>query len=319
MFSWFPKHENSKPKKKKKIVYLSFTKKIIFIQKKKMTLRRHQQISFPNSLLLSLHQQLRFFGEKKNNTPAYGYYDTGDGRWCDGNSGYTWKQRSLDEQRSLAIDYMFNVAKRTPIHDGVRMKAKQSQSVLVKNRTHLNSQQSQTEKESAADIVTEAARLSAVAGMSTVEELNDYNRLMMMEEQQEGENELDRLMKRRKNNNTNNKPKTEEELLNSSIFDDIDFDEMDENDDDDKHNDECFGEVLDSLRNIATIPKEDLELLTREVYGEASEAANESRDKMLSSWFKLRSNKAPHSIFAANLEEERNMWTPWYLKNERSK
>jgi Cft2 family RNA processing exonuclease len=282
----------------------------------------HKQISSSlvilSSSTLHLHQCKRFFGEKKNATPAYGYYNTGDSRWSDGNSGYNWKQRSLDEQRSLAIDYMFNVAKRTPIHDGVRMKAKQSQSVLVKSRTHLNSQQSQTEKESAADIVAEAAKLSASAGMSTIEELNDYNRLMMMEEEEQNESELDRLMMKRRNEknnkNINKKPKTEEELLNSSIFDDIDFGG---GGDDDILDDECFGEVLDSLRNIA-IPKEDLELLTREVYGEASEAANESRDKMLTNWFKLRSNKAPHSIFAANLEEERNMWTPWYLKNERS-
>jgi len=74
-----------------------------------------------------------------------------------------------------------------------------------------------------------------------------------------------------------------------------------------------YEEMLEALRHI---PKEDLETLTRDLYEEASEAADDNRDKMLMKWFKLRTTRAPHTIFAGNLGEERNMWTPWYLKSE---
>jgi hypothetical protein len=51
-------------------------------------------------------------------------------RWSRGDGGYDWKQRHLTEKRSLAMDFMFDVSKRTPIHDGVRLRAKHNEDRL---------------------------------------------------------------------------------------------------------------------------------------------------------------------------------------------
>ena len=40
--------------------------------------------------------------------------------WKDGEGGFEWKNRYLDEQRSRAMDFLFDVSKRKPIHDSIR-------------------------------------------------------------------------------------------------------------------------------------------------------------------------------------------------------
>lgn len=276
-----------------------------------------------------------------SSTPKPGgyYYPDGvgaDSRWADGHSGYQWKQRSLDEARGMAIDYMTNVSKRTPIHDGVRMKAKQSQAALYVDKHKYKAQRADrygnyvVEKESPAGIIQEASRLSATAMATDVEELLD----------DDDDFDYDDATKRLSSSSSSTQKKKKDFTIAGVNFKDEDFGSMmttkkknnetksaednqkegnnDRDDDDDEDDLEMmdeneFSEILNSLRNI---PREDLQMLGQEMYGEASTAADEARDKMLENWFKLRSKRAPHTIFAAGLEEERNLWTPWYLKHE---
>ena len=42
------------------------------------------------------------------------------GHWKDGENGFEWKHRYLSEQRSRAMDFLFDVSKRKPIHDSIR-------------------------------------------------------------------------------------------------------------------------------------------------------------------------------------------------------
>jgi len=57
--------------------------------------------------------------------------------WNDGNDGFAWKNRLLDERRSVALDYMANVHRRVPIHDSVRLRVKQNRERLLKEQTNV--------------------------------------------------------------------------------------------------------------------------------------------------------------------------------------
>ena len=52
--------------------------------------------------------------------------------WEDGTGGFQWKARHLAERRSVALDYMGNVARRVPIHDAIRIRAKLGRDRLLR-------------------------------------------------------------------------------------------------------------------------------------------------------------------------------------------
>jgi hypothetical protein len=50
-------------------------------------------------------------------------HETADVRWGRGDGGLDWKTRDLSDRRDRAMEYLFDVAKRRPIHDGLRAQA----------------------------------------------------------------------------------------------------------------------------------------------------------------------------------------------------
>lgn len=197
-------------------------------------------------------------------------------RWSAGESGYVWKQRALDESRGRAIEYLTNVQKRTPIHDGVRAKAQAAQKALLSRSPPSSASPSYRGggDGSAADVLEEATQLVASSS------------------------------------------------ANIGSGGGFDWDSLFYGDDEDglmlagENEHEGYGDVIKALDNI---PASDIQMLCDELYDSASATSESNRDKVLRSWFKLRVKQAPHSNFASTVQEERNLFTPWYLKNLTNK
>jgi hypothetical protein len=190
-------------------------------------------------------------------------------RWSNGEPGYAWKQRALDESRDIAVEYLTNVSKRTPIHDGVRQKAQQAQRALMGAPAGPLGEHGS----SAAEILEEAARLAASSTTPGGGGVGfDWDAL---------------------------------------FYEAFGYDDDAEG--------EAEGEGTgDLVRALDNIPASDIKMLTEELFDSASEQSKEHREKVLRAWFHLRAQRAPQTNFTSSMQagEERNLFTPWYLKNE---
>ena len=70
-------------------------------------------------------------GDEDGGRPLLRPHEEGaDVRWASGSGGVDWKGRDLDERRDQALEFLFDVSKRQPIHDGLRAQAARNQQRL---------------------------------------------------------------------------------------------------------------------------------------------------------------------------------------------
>jgi hypothetical protein len=177
-------------------------------------------------------------------------------RWEDGDAGYEWKRRHLDETRATATQFMSDVARRGPIHDGIRARARWNEDRLLR---------APDDGKGASSVMGEAIAL--------------------------------------------NDPTHEAQASASSRTGDMDglWEALQA---------ESNGDLLAALRYV---PQSDINLLASEIYGSAAADAERRTDELLRSWFALRRSTGQLRSYASVPQEERNMWSAWYLRHEASR
>eukprot|EP00760_Papus_ankaliazontas_P000934 PhM_4_TR10320/c0_g1_i1/m.20013 len=215
------------------------------------------------------------------------FSSTFQSQWRSGDVGQQWKQRYLDERRSRAHDYLFDITKRVPIHNSVRQHSEQSSSRL----SHLHAEIVNYDP----DLRDE--RLQGGRG-GHADVMHDVYRMEM--QRQKLEDDMDDEDRK-------------EAFRKHFGYDDDTFDVAYGGGDDGEVDDEAHGEgnLLNALDSLSS---EDIALLMDEFYPKTYGASAEENE-IMGSLLRVRKGLSESKSFAHLPEQERNTWSAWYLRH----
>lgn len=244
---------------------------------------------------------------------GFGYSSNPGEQWAPGHPGYEWKSRLLTEKRDVALTYMCDVNKRTPIHDGVRTRAKL-------NASRLRSMDPAGE-EGGTDLAGGAGASSALA-VSLIGAMNTS----LAESSHAGDDDdviSQRLQQRRQHPSPDHSGGRSGLESADDAFDFSYLWDMVEG-----------GE--DELQSLRSLPKHDVEFLKSELLketatggrgadvagvsmgrvlsGGGSQKALDPNDALLKDWFKVRRSVSTNIGFGRG-PEDRTAWSAWYLED----
>ncbi|KNH04703.1 1A family penicillin-binding protein [Perkinsela sp. CCAP 1560/4] len=207
--------------------------------------------------------------------------------WTDGENGFDWKNRYLEEQRSRALDFLFDVSKRKPIHDSIREYHQKTwgESTPVEG---LHDKLSEYDPD-----LREQKRRAGVLGKfytATALEKDENSNLLPEPDVEDifstfmrGQAAHDQFRKAESTDNSMPRPESD-----------------------------CGAEdVADTLAHLS---KEDLDLIADEFYPKTTVSRTIEND-LMKDVLRCRKSMSPKYSYAKIPQQERTTWSPWYLRH----
>ena len=213
--------------------------------------------------------------------------------------GYEWKSRDLTDRRVTALTYMCDVSKRTPIHDGVRLRAKMNAQRL-RNWNTASIGQPRTLKRDG-ECASDASPGSPVDDLDHSGASDALAISMRHSVEIPPPHTAD----------TRQPTATGAEAAVQGLFDDLTSLKEEGADSDDG------AEEAAILRSLQGLPRRSIDELKDELLFGGRAASRREESQMLRDWFRLRNTQATSSMTRSfgRSPEDRTFWSAWYLED----
>mmetsp|Transcript_21817 Transcript_21817/g.33903 ORF Transcript_21817/g.33903 Transcript_21817/m.33903 type:complete len:220 (-) Transcript_21817:44-703(-) len=202
-------------------------------------------------------------------------------QWRDGEDGFAWKTRYLDEQRSRAQDFLFDVSKRQPIHDSIREYHKKTWNEH-KPVDSLRDALSQYDS----DLRDHKLRAGSLGDFYASQQDDGKQKSLP---DTDPEDVLSKVVRAKE---------TTERLRNDerSLFQTDNY---------------AAEDIVDTLSYLS---KDDLALLVEEFYPK-THRARQTESELMKDVMRTRKTMSPKHSYSKIPQQERTTWSPWYLRH----